>query len=166
MSHLHSLTFLIAAALLETGFPAARAHAQGPAAGQIDEELTLRVPFIIRNVSPEIVSLSMRCMVYEKTGGVGRVSTQNTVSAPRSSFGTMEPRSITGHFETRHVFQRSGSSSGKKGSIVCNLWGSTPAGPSTEFSVQASTSAKFRVIGPGHPEPSARKSALYHEFQW
>jgi len=165
MSHLR-LTFLIAAALLETGFPAARAHAQNPAVGKIDEELTLKVPFIIRNVSPEIVSVSMSCVVFGSTGGAGQLSAQSTVSAPRSGLGTVGPGTIAGVFETRHVFQRSGNPSGTKGSILCYLWGSTPAGPSTKFSAQPATPAKFRVAGPFIVNMTTRKDLLYHEFQW
>lgn len=147
MSHATRLTLLIAAVILGAGFPAARVHAQTPPVDMVDEEWNLKVPFILRNVSPEIISVSVDCRIIGHPWVQSDVLSSKSVSVLVSDLAKQAAGTIAGTLETRHVFKRLASKTGTNGNYDCTLWGSTLAGPRTMFSSAAGTDSRFRVTG-------------------
>jgi len=148
MLHATRLSCLIAAVVLGIGFPSALAHAQTLPGDEVDEEWNLKMPFIVRNVSPEIVSVSADCKVYQGSSTSNSdMRSSKYVTVLVSDLGKQQYGRIAGTLETRHLFKRPAAWTGFPGTYVCFLWGRTAGGAQAKFSSDAGTPSRFKVTG-------------------
>jgi len=146
------LTLLAIAAVLALQFPSARAGAQSPpktpVSTTVDEEITIDVPFTLHKLAAEIVSISATCSIWEQLRESGDIpiSTKWSASKPVSTVPKAADGSISGTLTTVHVFKRGVNLTGTTGTYICDVWGTTLAGPRDRFNIYSSNPL-FKVTG-------------------
>ena len=149
------LTLLAIAAVLALQFPSARAGAQSPPASvsQVDEEMTINVPFTFHKLAASITSIGAGCMVFNKpqsiiAGGIPlvRLAQDAGPRKPVSTLTTSAGGNISGTVAVVHKFKRNADLTGLPGAYRCYLNAAVQGGAVDIFS-QNSSDPRFKMAG-------------------
>jgi len=119
---------LVVTAFLGAGVSAASLGAQKGA--MVDEKVNIRVPFILRNFSPDIDQVKAVCEVSQSDG----LMVSSRESLPMKTTPKNADGSLSGTLVTFHEFKRSAAENGRQGYCVCALEGITISGTRIELS--------------------------------
>jgi len=129
------LTLLVVTAFLGAGVSATSLGAQigvqkGVQKGaMVDENVNIRMPFILRNFSPAIDQVKAVCHVFQSNG----LEVSSKESLPLKTTPKNADGSLSGTLVTVHEFKRSASETGMLGHYRCALEGVTSSGTRVEF---------------------------------